>query len=475
MDYDESLRYLYSFANYERIMPKVYSPTSFSLDKATALMGLLGNPERQFRSVHVAGTKGKGSTAQMIQRIIAATGQRVGLYTQPHLHTHRERIRINDQLISQDELAAIVTEFPDLVARYAAAYPDLPPPSTFELGTALAFVYFTRQQVDWAVIEVGIGGRLDTTNVITPAVAAITSISLDHVELLGDTIPLIAAEKAGVIKPGLDVISAPQVAEAAAVIADKAAAEKANLNLVGEALWVDPSRAIRLLSANKRWVRGQSFTLYFNPDFPTPGAHLPPLPVILPLLGIHQRDNAATAIGAALLLTRHGLDLGPNAIQEGLAAVRWPGRLEMLEDTPGQPLFVADGAHNGDSAARLRAALEPGVYFNRNHMILILGVIAPHRVEDILTALAPVADTVILTRANHPRAIDPTDLLAAASDCVSPSTAVLTTDSVAEAIRVARLLAQPDDLIVATGSLFVVADARESLGKNEYAPDRVRS
>jgi dihydrofolate synthase / folylpolyglutamate synthase len=475
MDYNEALRYLYSFTNYERVMPRVYSSTSFSLEKAEALMALLDHPERQFRSIHVAGTKGKGSTAQMIQRILIAAGQRVALYTQPHLHTHRERIRINDQLISPHELAAIVSDFPDLVTRYAAAYPHLPPPSTFELGTALAFLHFARNGVDWAVIEVGIGGRLDTTNVISPQVGVITSISFDHCELLGHTLALIAAEKAGIIKPGLDVISAPQVAEVAQVIAAKAQREAANLNVVGEALWVDPTRAIRLLSVNKRWVRGQSFTLYFAPDFPGRGANLPPTPVILPLLGLHQRDNAAAAVGAALLLTRHGLTLPANAIEEGLAAAHWPGRLELLEDKPGQPLFVVDGAHNGDSAARLRDALAPGLYFNRNRLILIIGIIAPHPIADIITPLAAIADTIILTRASHPRAIDPPTLLAEATDHVSPSTAVLTTDSVAEAIRVARLLAQPDDLICATGSLFVVADAREALGVNEYPPDLVRS
>ncbi len=475
MDYDEALRYLYSFTNYEQVMPQVYSPTSFSLDKAHALMALLGHPERQFRSIHVAGTKGKGSTAQMIQRILVAAGKRVGLYTQPHLHTHRERIRINDQLISPDELAAIVSDFPDLVEQYTGLHPYLPPPTTFELGTALAFLHFARSGVDMAVIEVGIGGRLDTTNVISPDVGVITSISMDHLELLGNTLPLIAAEKAGIIKPGLDVISAPQQTEAAAIIVQKAQQEAANLNMVGEALWIDPARAIRLLSANRRRVRGQSFTLYFHPDFPTPGAQLSPAPVILPLLGIYQRDNAATAVGATLLLTRHGLILPPNAIQEGLAAVRWPGRLELLEDAPGQPLFVVDGAHNGDSALRLRDALAPGTYFNRDRLILIVGVIAPHPIEDIITALAPIADAIILTRASHPRAIDPTSLLAEANDHVSPSTAVLTTDSVAEAVRVARLLAQPNDLICATGSLFVVADVREALGANEYPPDQVRS
>lgn len=475
MDYNESLRYLYSFANYERMMPKIYSAASFSLDKARALMQLLGNPERQFRSIHVAGTKGKGSTALLIERILTAAGGRVGLYSQPHLHTYRERVRIGDTLISEDEVAAIVTAFPALVERYAAAYPDLPLPSTFELGTALAFLHFAQAGVDWAVIEVGIGGRLDTTNVISPAVAVITSISRDHVELLGDTIELIAAEKAGIIKRRLDVISAPQMAEAGTVIRNKAAQEKANLNFVGEALWVDPARAIRLLSVNKRWVRGQSFTMYFNPDFPSKGTRMPPLPITLPLLGLHQRDNAAAAIGAVLLLTRHGLEITPNAIQQGLSTAHWPGRLELLDDRLGYPLIVVDGAHNGDSAARLRAALEAGVYFKRNRLILIIGIIAPHAPADIITALAPLADVIILTHANHPRALDAAELLAATNEIAMPTTAVLSTDSVAEAIAVAKMLAQPDDLICATGSLFVVADAREALGKNEYAADTVKS
>ena len=464
MNYDDALRYLYSFANYERVMPSTYTATSFSLDKARGLMSLLGHPERGFASIHVAGTKGKGSTARATQQILAAAGYRVGLYSSPHLHSFRERIRINDKLIAADDLAAIVSEFPALVADFERSYSTLGPPSTFELATALAFLYFTRQQVDWAVIEVGVGGRLDTTNVIQPALAVITSISIDHVKLLGDTIPLIAAEKAGIIKRGVPVISSPQVAEAAAVIQAKAKAERAPLALVGRQLQIEEGSVALQRVEGRRVPVGQQFRLEFRHNFPRQHAELQPLAVTIPLLGAHQRENVATAVGAAMLLTRAGVRLYFKDVQAGLAALDWPGRLEVLRDEPGAPLLICDGAHNGDSARRLAETISDQQLYPHRKLLLVVGTVEPHPADEIIAALAPAADVVIIARANHPRASDPARLLAAAEAHGQPQASRLIGGSVAQSLALAERQAGADDLICCTGSLFVVADAREAMG-----------
>lgn len=463
MDYAAALSYLYSFANYERVMPTSYTPTSFSLDKAQALMALLGHPECGFASIHVAGTKGKGSTARAIQQILAAAGHRVGLYTSPHLHTYRERIRINDRLISEEELAAIVSDLPATVADFERDYAQLGAPSTFELGTAAAFLYFAAQRVDYAVIEVGVGGRLDTTNVITPVLSVITSISRDHVKLLGDTIPLIASEKAGIIKTGVPVISAAQSDDALAVIKSKAKAERAPLTLVGRDVRLAGEAEV-LREDGKRAPVGQRFEVEVRPGFPHDRATMPPITISSPLLGAHQRENIAVAVGAGLLLGMLGANIHVADIQQGLAQAYWPGRLEVLRDEPNQPLILADGAHNDDSARRLRETLtEPDLY-PHVALTLIIGTVEPHAADAILAELAPIADRLLIATPDHPRASDPTKLTALAQQHARPGTPLEAAGSVAAAIELAQASAGASDLICCTGSLFVVAEARAAMG-----------
>jgi dihydrofolate synthase/folylpolyglutamate synthase len=359
--------------------------------------------------------------------MLRAAGYRTGLYVSPHLHTFRERIQISGDLISEAEVVRLTQE----LRPHLEAIPGL---TAFEVITAIAFYAFAEADIQVAVLEVGLGGRLDATNVSDPLVAVITSISYDHTQLLGDTLALIAREKAGIIRPGALVISAPQVPEAMTMIEEICQGRRAELVVVGEEeyRW-QPGRAT---------LRGQSFELHDERYW-------------IPLLGRHQIANAVTA-WAALdgLETRAGLSVPPAARQEGLRSTHWPGRLEILGDTP---FVVVDSAHNGDSASKLRSALED--FFPGHHVILIFGASADHPFNDALHELLPAADQVYVTRSRHPRA--------AAPEILSQTVAALDYDSdivasVPQALDVALEKAAPNDLICITGSIFTVADAREA-------------
>jgi len=427
MDYRDTLSYIYTYTNYERKGLPKYTMTNYDLARIETLLARLGNPHREFKSLLIAGTKGKGSTAAFSEAMLRAAGYRTGLYVSPHLHTFRERIQISGELISEAEVVRLTQELrPDLEA--------IPGLTAFEVITAIAFYAFAEADIQVAVLEVGLGGRLDATNVSDPMVAVITSISYDHTQLLGDTLALIAREKAGIIRPGALVISAPQVPEAMTMIEEICQGRRAELVVVGEEeyRW-QPGRAT---------LRGQSFELHDERYW-------------IPLLGRHQIANAVTA-WAALdgLETRAGLSVPPAARQEGLRSTHWPGRLEILGDTP---FVVVDSAHNGDSASKLRSALED--FFPGHHVILIFGASADHPFNDALHELLPAADQGYVTRSRHPRA--------AAPEILSQTVAALDYDSdivasVPQALDVALEKAAPNDLICITGSIFTVADAREA-------------
>ncbi len=427
MDYRDTLAYIYTYTNYERKGLPKYTMTNYDLARIETLLARLGNPHREFKSLLIAGTKGKGSTAAFSEAMLRAAGYRTGLYVSPHLHTFRERIQISGELISEAEVVRLTQE----LRQHLEAVPGL---TAFEVITAIAFYAFAEADIQVAVLEVGLGGRLDATNVSDPLVAVITSISYDHTQLLGDTLALIAREKAGIIRPGALVISAPQVPEAMTMIEEICQGRRAELVVVGEEeyRW-QPGRAT---------LRGQSFELHDERYW-------------IPLLGRHQIANAVTA-WAALdgLETRAGLSVPAAARQEGLRTTYWPGRLEILGDTP---FVVVDSAHNGDSASKLRSALED--FFPGHHVILIFGASADHPFDDALHELLPAADQVYVTRSRHPRAAAPEILsqAVAALDYESDTVA-----SVPQALDVALEKAAPNDLICITGSIFTVADAREA-------------
>jgi dihydrofolate synthase/folylpolyglutamate synthase len=434
--YRKTLRYIYRFTDYEKRGLAAYAPEFYNLDRMRHLLTLLNNPHRKFQSVHITGTKGKGSTAAMIEAMLRAAGYRTALYTSPHLHTFRERIRTNGGMISEAEVIRLIGEMRPLLAK-------IPGITTFEVMTGLAFAWFADQGVEWAVLEVGLGGRLDATNVVMPAVAVITSISLDHTGILGDTHAKIAAEKAGIIKPGVPVVSAPQTDEAMAVIEDACRRQGSPLTLVGRD-WTWEEAGVNGSARHGEGRAGQSFVLYRGPQLI--GSFW------IPLLGSFQLVNATTAVAAVSLLREAGAPVPLTAMRDGLRLVQWQGRLEILGHAP---LVIADSAHNGDSAQKLMAALQ--TLFEYRRLIVVLGASSDHVTPALLEALLGGTDRVIVTKTHHPRAASPAWIQERAAE---QGFRVETSASVREALDRALADADADDLICCTGSVFVAAEAR---------------
>ncbi len=437
MKYHDALRYLYGLVDYEKRRIERYSPREFKLERVMDLLDKIGNPQDQYPSVHIAGTKGKGSVSAMMAAIAQAGGQKVGLYTSPHLHTYRERIQINREPISRHALTALLEEIKPAVE-------STPGVTTFEVTTAMGFLYFARQQVDLAVLEVGLGGRLDATNVITPRVSVITSLSLDHTYLLGKTLPEIAHEKGGIIKPHVPVVSAPQQEGAMAVLTSIAAERHAPLTVVGRD-WQGEGIA-RTLTGQTIRVRHTGGASPFDGDY-----HLP-------LLGDFQVENASVAIAATALLGETMPWATPEATRAGLQNTVWPGRMEVLKASP--PVIV-DCAHNPYSARKLIASLHH--WFPKTRWVLIYGASNDKDIKGMLQALLPESEHVIVTRSYHPRAAAPyvlADLCAevghGAEIAVDPRRALF---------QACRHL-KPGLGILATGSIFLVADVREAWAKN---------
>jgi dihydrofolate synthase/folylpolyglutamate synthase len=434
MNYQAVLEYILSFTDYEKSPAVLYAAPSFDLRRMEELLERLGNSHLGARAVQVAGTKGKGSTAAMVASALSAAGYRTGFYTSPHLHTFRERISINGRDITKNKLASLVERLkPEIEAvNRRHAYGEL---TTFEILTAMAFIYFSDAKVDFQVLEVGLGGRLDATNVVEAEVAVITPISFDHTEVLGDTLAKIAGEKAGIIKPRSVVVTSPQQREAEEVIKEVCKQKGARLIAVGRDItW-------QKLAAD---ISGQSLRVKGQIDS---------YELTIPLLGDHQLENAATAVAALEALASRGVSIATESIVRGLAKVRWPGRLEILRH---KPLFLVDGAHNADSAKRLKEAIKQ--YFDFQRLILIIGASSDKDIAGIVGELAPLSSVAIATRSRHPRALVPSLLQ---KELIKQGAATEITESVAAAISRALALAGPRDLVCATGSLFVAAEAIE--------------
>ena len=437
LTYKDALDYIYSFTDYEKKRSYLYGPEHFDLVRVEQLLALLDNPQRRFRSIHIAGTKGKGSVAAMSESILRAAGYRTGLYTSPHLHTFRERIQVGGRLIPRKAVASLTEQLQPPVSRIEGI-------TTFEIITALGFLFFADQGVEFAVLEVGMGGRLDATNVVNPLVAIITSLSYDHTHILGETLPLIAREKAGIIKDQAWVVSAPQVPEAMAVIEEVCRERDAELTVIGrdwtwEAGGADLEGQWFEVTSNKERVTSREFWI--------------------PLLGRHQVVNAAVAVAAIEKLRQRGVNIPEASVREGLRRVRWPGRLEILGQ---RPFVVVDCAHNADSAGKLKAALAE--LFTHRRLILIFGASADKDIEGMMRELFPLAHQVIVTQASHPRAAD-VGVLREKARALRPR--VMVSDSVAEALGLALGVASPQDLICATGSIFVVAEVREAWAEKQ--------
>jgi len=431
MDYSQAIDYLHGLTDYEKTRIERYTPETLDLSRVKRLLEALGNPHTCFPALHIAGTKGKGSTAAMCESCLRCAGYQTGLYTSPHLHTFRERIQVAGEKMTREEVVALVQELRPIIER-------IPGVTTFEAITALGFLHFARVGVDIAVVEVGLGGRLDATNVLTPEVSMITSLSLDHTYLLGDTLGEIAYEKAGIVKPGIPVVSAPQRAEAIKVIESVSQERGSTLTEIGRD-WDYQAGAFDL--------DGQAFSVRRIGD----GASTLDGTYRIPLLGRHQLENAVSAIAALDILRQRDLEVSVEALREGLEQVNWPGRLEILHR---DPLFVVDCAHNPYSAQVLRQALAD--WFPGQKWVLIFGASADKDVGGMLEALLPITEYVIVTRSEHPRSASPIEL---ADMVASAGGGAEVCVSVAKSIRRGLAMMDPGSGLLATGSIFLVADA----------------
>jgi len=434
LTYTEALRVLLNRYDVERQEQPPYAERVWRLDRMRELLSALGDPHTQYPSVHVAGTKGKGSTTAMIASILRASGYRTGMYTSPHLHSFRERIQIDGAPIPELDLQRWATSLQPMLAERRGV-------TVFEAITALAMAYMAEQQVDVGVFEVGLGGRLDATNVLTPRVSVITSVSMDHMQVLGDTLAQIAREKAGIVKPGVPVISAPQQPEALEVITAVAQEQRAPITVIGSDWTWRPTRG---QATDGQWLAISS------PE----SASVTWPELYIPLLGQHQLENATVAVAAAWELQRQGMSVTIDTIRQGLATVRWPGRMEVLGRSP---WVVADGAHNVYSMQQLAQSLRSHFAWGRVH--LIFGASVTHEPQSLLHELLPLADTITMTRADHPKASDPHWLQETA---LGLGRSVDTAPTPLQALEGALAKAAPEDLVLATGSLFLVADVREA-------------
>jgi dihydrofolate synthase / folylpolyglutamate synthase len=443
--YRAALEWIWSFSARRRSEHEMAAQRARKLERMQTLLAALGDPQRAFPSLLVAGTKGKGSTVALAAECLRAAGHRTGRYTSPHLVNWRERTWVDGQPISVER----VLELAPLVRRAAAQVPqEFGPLTTFEVGTALSFLHFAREAIEVGVIEVGVGGRYDATNLVEPLVSVIAPVSYDHTPTLGSTLSRIAWHKAGILRAERPGIVAPQSAEALTTIEAEAQRLGARLELVGRDWWWTAEGDARAPIT----VRSMSGAVYQGR---------------VGLLGDHQRDNATAAVAAlhALSQVRPDLYVSPPAVANGLEHVDWPGRLHVLAE---QPWLVLDGAHNAASAQVLEQAVHSHFSFER--LLLVLGLTEGKDAAGVLEALAPPAQRLFVTSARHERAAPPAEL-AQRARTLAPNLAVTVEPDLDRALGAALAEAGPSDLVLVTGSLFLVGEAlmwwRKRLGSPE--------
>jgi dihydrofolate synthase/folylpolyglutamate synthase len=469
MRYTEAFDYLNSFTNYEKTPGIDRDLSADGLERFRLLLRLLDRPQLAYPAILVAGTKGKGSVCAMMDSMLREAGLRAGFYSSPHLHTFRERIRVDGEIIPAADLVRLVEAVRPVVERIQGLGDPSIVPTTYELATALAFLYFRERQVNIAVLEVGLGGRLDATNVVNPIVSVITSISLDHTEVLGDTIGEIAGEKAGIIKAHGRVVSAPQVEEARRVLVEVAEDRRATLRFVGQEIYVASGHLPEVVLDEHGVPEYQAFTIAQS------GNGMPDkIRVKLPLLGGHQQVNAAVAVAALREARAGGIEVPRHALQNGLAKCHWPARMEIVRK---DPTVVVDGAHNVDSFIKLGQTVAD--LFQAPEAILVVGFSRDKNIGGILEELrawtdgiaGPTIKRLIITRSRHPRGAEALELAHQAGLLGLPAEAA---ESTGAALARAEYLAgqhtegERAPVIVVAGSLFIAAEAREHYGR---APD----
>ncbi len=427
--YQKALDYIYLFVDFSMTKQARFDPTKMNLEKIQQLAGVCNNPQNQFSVIHITGTKGKGSTASFIASILRAQGYRVGLYTSPHLVDFRERIQFNGRMISRTGLVNLVKRIQPEVAKIQGL-------TTFDITTMLAFLYFAQKKSDFAVVEVGMGGTLDSTNIVHPLVSVITAVSLDHQYVLGNSIEAIAENKAGIIKPGAPVVVSPQPRSVLEVIEKRAQKLNAPLVKIGDDITCSSIRHSLFEQVFRLSEKGNEEKVY-----------------TIPLLGKHQIENAAAAYGAVRQIQQQGFALSEQSIKNGFAHVKWPGRFEFLQQ---QPAIILDSAHNHDSAVRLAETIHD--YLPGEKFILLFGISEDKDLDGMFKELSPYVEQVIAARSIHPRAMETDKIVKLAEEHHLPAVAV---EDVREAFDLALQFANGQKAVLVTGSIFMVAAIQE--------------
>ncbi|OHB90041.1 MAG: hypothetical protein A3D13_00085 [Planctomycetes bacterium RIFCSPHIGHO2_02_FULL_40_12] len=429
--------------DYEKLTQYKYDSSSFDLKRMEEMMAFVGNPHKKRRCVHITGTKGKGSTSIIIASILKELGLKTGLFTSPHLIYLEERMKVNDRMISQKMFVELINRLKPYVDRIMLKNPTLMP-TFFEIVTAIAFLYFERKKVDISVLEVGMGGRLDSTNIILPEISVITPVSYDHTDRLGHTLDRIAYEKAGIIKEGVPVISSAQEPEPLSVISKTCKEKNARLYLVGKDILINNIKVTK-----RNGFYGTEYeirtwrNIYKN--------------IFLPLVGRHQVENCATAIGALDVLAENGIiETNNENIINALAKVKCPARIEVISESP---LIVLDTAHTVSSMKILRESIKENFSFKK--LIVVIGLSADKDIEGILKEIAFVADDLILTRTGNPREAEPEKMAVTAKRFYRKNPMVI--EDIDEALKEAKRIAEKDDLICITGSFFLAGKLKKLL------------
>lgn len=431
MNYDEAMEYIVTASRFGM---------NLGLDRIKKVLEFLGNPQKDTKFIHIGGTNGKGSTTAMISSVLKEAGFKVGMYTSPYLEEFEERIQINGENISKDDLANLMEDVKCAIDKVKNL--GFESPTQFEIITALMFYYFSKKKVDYAVLEVGLGGRLDATNVVDPEIVVLTSISLDHMNILGNTIEEITKEKCGIIKRGVPVVSYMQEDKALKIIKNKCHELKCDLEFINtkdiESIMIDKENFMQKIEVS---LEGK------------------PLKIDLSLLGEHQAKNFLVALKAIYKLKEKGLDISYEAIREGFKKIKWIGRMEVLNKNP---LTVIDGAHNIDGIKNLRNSIDK--YFNFKNITLILGVLGDKQVDSMVKEITKGVEKMVIVEPHSDRAEDIEALYDKACKYVKE---VYKFKDYKEAYNKAKSLTKSDDLLLICGSLYMVGDMRKAIRNNE--------
>jgi len=431
MNYKEAMNYIHNTAKFG---------SNYGLERTEKILELLGDPHKKLKCIHIAGTNGKGSTTAMLTEVLKEAGYKVGMYTSPFLEEFEERIQINGVNIPKEDLSDIVTEVSKAVDKVLQLGYDHP--TEFEIITCAMFLYFYNRKVDYAVVEVGLGGRLDSTNVIMPILSIITSISYDHMKILGDTLTEIAYEKAGIIKEGIPLVLYPQAEESYKVIKNICEEKNSRLIEVKE----NSARFVDVINDNQNFLQ----KIEIKTDEKN-------YEVELSLLGKHQLLNCAVIIHAVEEIKRLGAFISRTDIINGLRKVKWPGRLEVMMNNP---LVVIDGAHNIDGIKKLSESID--TYFNYHNIILILGILADKQVEAMINVITPKAKKIIAVTPNSERAELAKDL---SEEIIKVNENVEVIEDYSKAYEKALSYCNKEDMLLISGSLYMIGDMRKIINK----------